>query len=295
MLTYDAQGDVTGITKSVRLFSHRIVEEFMILANEVVARHLEENDIPSLYRIHEEPDPMKVQDFAEIVRGFGLKFEPKEPEPAEFQKFISSIAGRPEERMLSYLMLRSFKQAKYAEDNIGHFGLASDSYTHFTSPIRRYPDLVVHRILKAAMGRRTKPPIPVAQLEAIASESSEREREADQAERELFDWKKMLLMEQHLGDTFEAIIIGVWRDGFAVELMDFFIEGFVPVAEIPHDAYHLEPSLHALIGRRTGKRFRIGDRIEVQVVRVDKLLRRAYFLPAGRKSATKGTKSTKEE
>jgi ribonuclease R len=280
----------------VRLFSHGIVEEFMILANEVVARHLEENDVPSLYRVHEEPDPMKVSDFAEVVRGFGLKFEPKEPEPAEFQRFISSIAGRPEERMLSYLMLRSFKQAKYSEENIGHFGLASDSYTHFTSPIRRYPDLVVHRIIKAAMGRRTKLPIPAAQLEAIASESSEREREADQAERELFDWKKMLLMEQHLGDTFEAIIIGVWRDGFAIELMDYFIEGFVPVADIAHDSYHLDPSQHALIGRRTGKRFRIGDRLEVQVVRVDKLLRRAYFMPvvSGRKSATKGTKSTKE-
>src|SRR5262249_19641742 len=119
MLTYSEQGEVTGITKSVRLFSHRIVEEFMILANEVVARHLEENDVPSLYRVHEEPDPMKVQDFAEVVRGFGLKFEPKEPEPAEFQRFISSITGRPEERMLSYLMLRSFKQAKYAEENIG--------------------------------------------------------------------------------------------------------------------------------------------------------------------------------
>jgi ribonuclease R len=292
MLTYDAQGEVTGITKSVRLFSHRIVEEFMILANEVVAQHLEENDVPSLYRVHEEPDPMKVSDFAEVVRGFGLKFEPKEPEPAEFQRFVSSIAGRPEERMLSYLMLRSFKQAKYSEENIGHFGLASDSYTHFTSPIRRYPDLVVHRIIKAAMGRRTKPPIPAAQLEAIASESSEREREADQAERELFDWKKMLLMEQHLGDTFEAIIIGVWRDGFAIELMDYFIEGFVPVADIPHDSYHLDPSQHALIGRRTGKRFRIGDRLEVQVVRVDKLLRRAYFMPvAGSKSPLRSRRS----
>ena len=208
MLTYDEQGEVSGIAKSVRLFSHRIVEEFMILANEVVARHLEENDIPSLYRVHEEPDPMKVQDFAEIVRGFGLHFDPKKAEPADFQKFITSIDGRPEERMLSYLMLRSFKQARYSEDNIGHFGLASDSYTHFTSPIRRYPDLIVHRIVKAGMARRTKPSIPAAQLEAIASESSERERQADQAERELFDWKKMLLMEQHLGDTFESIIIG---------------------------------------------------------------------------------------
>src|SRR6266571_2403619 len=154
MLTYDEQGDVSGITKSVRLFSHRIVEEFMILANEDVARHLEENDAPSLYRVHEDPDPMKVENFAEIVSGFGLKFELKKARPVEFQKFIRSIEGRPEERMLSYLMLRSFKQAKYSEENIGHFGLASDCYTHFTSPIRRYPDLIVHRILKASIARK---------------------------------------------------------------------------------------------------------------------------------------------
>jgi len=279
LLTYDESGLVSGITKSVRLFSHRIVEEFMILANEVVAGHLEENDIPGIYRVHEEPDPMKVEEFSEIVKGFGLKFEPRTAEPVEFQKFVASIEGRPEERMLSYLMLRSFKQAKYSEENIGHFGLSSDSYTHFTSPIRRYPDLVVHRILKAAMARRSQPALSVAQLEAIASESSERERLADQAERELFDWKKMLLMEQHLGDTFEAIIIAVWRDGFVVELIDYFIEGFVPVADIPDDYYQLDQSSHALIGRRSKQRFRLGDRLTVQIARVDKLLRRAYFVP----------------
>jgi ribonuclease R len=279
LLTYDESGLVSGITKSVRLFSHRIVEEFMILANEVVAGHLEENDIPGIYRVHEEPDPMKVEEFSEIVKGFGLKFEPRTAEPVEFQKFVASIEGRPEERMLSYLMLRSFKQAKYSEENIGHFGLSSDSYTHFTSPIRRYPDLVVHRILKAAMARRSQPALSVAQLEAIASESSERERLADQAERELFDWKKMLLMEQHLGDTFEAIIIAVWRDGFVVELIDYFIEGFVPVADIPDDYYQLDHSSHALIGRRSKQRFRLGDRLTVQIARVDKLLRRAYFVP----------------
>jgi ribonuclease R len=279
LLTYDDEGMVIGITKSVRLFSHRIVEEFMILANEVVAHHLEENDIPSLYRVHEEPDPTKVQEFAEILSGFGLKFQPKQMEPIEFQKFISSIEHRPEERMLSYLMLRSFKQARYSEENIGHFGLASDSYTHFTSPIRRYPDLIVHRILKAGIARKKEPVVATAQLEAIAAESSERERLADQAERELFEWKKMLLMEQHLGDTFEAIIIGVWRDGFTVELVDYFIEGFVPVAEIPDDYYQLDAASHALIGRHTKQRFRLGDRISVQVVRVDKLFRRAYFLP----------------
>src|SRR5207249_5788800 len=137
-----------------------------------------------------------------------------------------------------------------------------------------------HRILKASIARRPQPPIPIAQLEAVASESSECERLADQAERELFEWKKMPLMEQHLGETFNAIIIAVWRDGFAIELIDFFIEGFVPVAEIPGDHYQLDQRVHALIGRHTQKRFRIGDRITVQVVRVDKLFRRAYFIPA---------------
>jgi ribonuclease R len=278
ILTYDAEGIVEGIVKSVRLFAHRIVEEFMILANEVVAHHLEERDIPSLYRIHQEPDSSKVEEFSEIVLGFGLRFRTHRNSPSEFQKFIESIEGRPEERMLSYLMLRSFKQAMYSPDNVGHFGLASDSYTHFTSPIRRYPDLVVHRILKAAMLRQRQGP-GHAQLEAIATESSERERLADQAERELLDWKKMILLERHLGDSFPGIIIGVWKDGFTVELIDMFVEGFVPVSDMPEDYFQLDPSTRALVGRRSKKRFRLGDRLEVQITRIDKLLRRAYFVP----------------
>jgi ribonuclease R len=278
-LTYDEEGIVAGIVKSVRFFSHRIVEEFMILANEVVAHHLEEREIPSLYRVHEEPDPSKVEEFSEIVSGFGLRFRTHRNSPAEFQRFIQSIEGRPEERMLSYLMLRSFKQAMYSPDNIGHFGLASDSYTHFTSPIRRYPDLIVHRVLKAATARRLQNLPGPAQLEAIATESSERERSADQAERELLDWKKMILIERRLGETFESVIIAVWKDGFTVELVDMFIEGFVPVVEIIDDYYQLDTTIRALVGRRTKRRFRLGDRIPVQVTRVDKLLRRAYFLP----------------
>jgi ribonuclease R len=278
MLTYDELGGVLGIVKSVRHFSNRIIEEFMILANEVVARHLEMRDIPSIYRVHEDPDPAKVADFADLVAGFGLRFHPKRATPAEFQKFISSIAGRPEERMLSYLMLRSFKQAVYSADNVGHFGLASEAYTHFTSPIRRYPDLVIHRILKAVIARR-KNAIPLGQLEAIASESSERERTADQAERELMDWKKMILIERHLGDTFEAIIIAVWKDGFTVELIDQFIEGFVSLSDLPSDQYRFDPVERTLSARKSSRRFRIGDRIPVQVARVDKLLRRAYFVP----------------
>ena len=286
VLTYDEMGGVLGIVKSVRHFSHRIIEEFMILANEVVARHLESRDIPSLYRVHEDPDLVKVHDFAELVAGFGLKFYPKRAAPAEFQKFIASIAGRPEERMLSYLMLRSFKQAIYSADNIGHFGLASDAYTHFTSPIRRYPDLIVHRILKSAIARR-KNALPESQLEAIASESSERERSADQAERELIEWKKMILMERHLGDTFEALIIAVWKDGFSVELIDQFIEGFVPASDLPQDQYRFDPVERTLVARNAKKKYRIGDRLTVQVARIDKLLRKAYFVPVGADPAGK--------
>ncbi len=279
VLTYDEEGIVDGIVKSERLFAHRIVEEFMILANEIVARHLEERDIPTLYRVHEEPDPAKVEEFAEIVSGFGLRFRTYRNSPSEFQKFIASIEGRPEERMLSYLMLRSFKQAVYSTENAGHFGLATDTYTHFTSPIRRYPDLVVHRILKSSMLRGSRLSLSPAQLDAIASESSERERLADQAERELLDWQKMILVERRLGDTFQASIIAVWKDGFSVELSGHFIEGFVPVADIADDYYQLDSAQPALVGRRSRRRFRLGDRLEVRVTRVDKLMRRAYFLP----------------
>jgi ribonuclease R len=283
MLTYNDQGDVTGIVKSIRHFSHRIVEEFMVLANEVVARHLEGLEVPSIYRIHEEPDPAKVESFAEMVSTFGLKFRPKRVSPAEFQKFIASIDGRPDERMLSYLMLRSFKQAVYSADNVGHFGLASDAYTHFTSPIRRYPDLVVHRVLKNVMARRHTGGLSEAQLEVVASESSERERVAAQAERELFEWKKMLLMERHLGETFEAVIIGVFKDGFTVELIDQFVEGFVPVADLPDGQYRFDPSDRILTARNGKRRFRLGNRLQVQVARVDKLMRRVSLFPVLRK------------
>jgi ribonuclease R len=284
ILTYNTSGDVTGIVKSIRHFSHRIIEEFMILANEVVAQHLEAKEIPSLYRIHEDPDPSKVEAFAQIAEGYGLKFRPRALAPHEFQKFVEAIEGRPEERLLSYLMLRSFKQAVYSAENVGHFGLASDAYTHFTSPIRRYPDLVVHRILKAAIARKGRPSPPHAQLEAIASESTERERIADQAERELFEWKRMILLERHLGDTFEAIIISVWKEGFTVELVDQFVEGTVPLSELEDD-YRFDAQERALVARSGRRRFKLGDRITVQVTRIDKLLRRAYFLPvlAGRK------------
>ena len=229
MLTYDEQGGVLGIVKSVRHFSHRIIEEFMILANEVVARHLEDSGNSfALSRSRGSGSGKGRRILRNIVAGFGLRFHPKRATPAEFQKFISSIAGRPEERMLSYLMLRSFKQAIYSADNIGHFGLASDAYTHFTSPIRRYPDLVVHRILKAAIARRKSSMQPgTARSHCVGIERTRTHRRpggtgTDRVEENDSDGAASRR-------EFDAIIIAVWKDGFTVELIDQFIEGFVSV------------------------------------------------------------------
>lgn len=276
ILTYDESGDVSGITRSARLFTHRLIEEFMIVANEVVARALEGRGVPAIYRTHESPDPMKVEEFSRIVDRFGHSFRTRSPKPADFQKFLDAIENRPEARILSYLMLRSFKQAVYSTENGGHFGLASEAYTHFTSPIRRYPDLMVHRILKTIIGKRGAKPFSQALLASIAAESSQREREADQAERELMEWKKALLMEKRIGDRFEALVIGVSPDGLAIELTDQFVEGFIPTVELPGGGYYFDQGRRVL-GNRSGRRFSLGDRLRVAVVRVDRFLRRVYF------------------
>ena len=278
-LTLDREGLLEGIAKAERYFSHRMIEEFMIAANEAVARTLEEEVHATLFRVHEPPDPSRIEQLSDVLAGLGLKFHPRSLRPVQFQKFLNSMAGRPDERMVSYLMLRSFKQAFYSVENRGHFGLASESYTHFTSPIRRYPDLIIHRILKAHIEGKRQTRHSVPQLAAIASESSERERTAEQAERELYNWKRMILLEEHIGDTFEALIISVSPNGMTVELVDQFIEGFIPVGEIEDDYYDFEPPTRTLVGRGTRNRYSLGKKITVQVARVDKLLGRAYFLP----------------
>ncbi len=278
-LTFDSEGIVSGIVKAERHFSNRIIEEFMIAANEVVARALGKERVATIYRVHDPPDPRKAEEFMELVAQLGLRFRPRSLRPLEFQKFVDSLAGRADSRMISYLMLRSFKQAAYSASNSGHFGLASEAYTHFTSPIRRYPDLIVHRILKSHIQGRRRAGYSRAQLGPIAAESSERERRADEAERELYDWKRMVLLEERVGETFEALIISVWRDGMRIELLEQFIEGSIPVDEMSDDYYAFEPASRSLVGRGTRRRFKLGQKIRVRLARVDKLLRRAYFLP----------------
>lgn len=277
-LTYDEQGVFVGVAKAPKYFSHRLIESFMIAANEAVARLLDARLRASIYRVHEPPDPERVGELSETLAGQGLRFRPRETGPREFQEFLTSIEDRPDARMISFLVLRSFRQAVYSTRNRGHFGLASTVYTHFTSPIRRYPDLVVHRLLKAWMESRPAG-YTAGDLESIAVESSHRERIADQAERDLFEWKRMILLEDRLGETLDAVVIHIFPKGMRVELVDDFIEGYVAVEDMADDYYDFNARTRSLVGRRTRRRYQLGQKVRVQVARIDRLLGRAYFLP----------------
>jgi ribonuclease R len=297
-LRFNDEGRIAGVLRSERNIAHRLIEEFMLLANETVAKHLESLRVPSLYRIHEAPNPDKVEVFAEIAESFGHKFSTHGPLPQRgFQHLMREIHGLPEERMLSYLMLRSMQRARYSAQNEGHFGLAMKSYTHFTSPIRRYPDLIVHRTLREVIERghgedgwsnidlgskRALKAIssPVFDEEreralrqllvSIADESSERERVADNAERELIDWRKAEFMANHVGDEFDGVITSVAEHGVYVELDEHFVEGLVHRSTLTDDVYQYQERKHRLIGERRGRAFRLGDPVRVLVDRVDR-------------------------
>ena len=382
VIEFDEHGLMTSITRSERNIANRIIEEFMLAANECVAGYLEGKAVPSLYRIHQKPDPKRVMDFETTAARFGyslgvgpipvkrvqFKAERRErygtgqraktleiPEdvhitPRMYQKLTQKIAGKPEERILSYLMLRSLKQARYSEKNEGHFALAAPTYTHFTSPIRRYPDLIVHRILKevlrdsvehdehgvpigigeaahsespspwskrkgdtsspgdpsspyekthsskgslsgapgnkSSLAERERPRastaegsvvIPEPELHDIAEESSQSERRADEAERELMEWKKMKFMEDRLGDEFDGLIVSVTKFGLFVELNDMFIEGLVPLTSLTDDRFVYHEDTRQIIGQRSRKTYSLGDPIRVLVDRIDPSQRRIQF------------------
>jgi ribonuclease R len=344
VIEFDDNGQMRGVTKSERTWANRLIEEFMLAANECVATWIEDLGVPSLYRIHEKPDPRRVVQFEEIAASFGYslglgalpvkRFVPRQdrrdsqrsgraaraievPEdiavtPRMYQKLAARIEGKPEERILSYLMLRSLSQARYSEVNEGHFALAAPTYTHFTSPIRRYPDLIVHRIAKSllragvsgkgtiAQGRLSSPwshpnegqlhtgrasqiptlehgtrsrllldpPIPAPELAQIADESSQAERRAAEAERELIEWKKIRFMEDKVGDEFAALVLNPAKFGLFVELTDLFVEGLIPIDTLRSDRYTWRENTHEIIGERTGRRFRAGDRVQVILDRI---------------------------
>lgn len=313
-IEFDDQGRMTGITRSERNTAHRIIEEFMLAANEAVAAHLENLGIPLLYRIHEKPDPRRVIEFEEVAAAFGyslgvelpaarrvrvrserfagghsresregrkqsgrapLRFETLPGEELNitsrhYQRLTERIAGKPEERILSYLMLRSLKQARYSEENVGHFALAAPAYAHFTSPIRRYPDLIVHRILKASLGLEGGALESRQTLRELGLETSECERRAADAERELMEWKKAAFMAGRMGDEFDALVISLTKHGFFVELTDYFVEGFVPIESFHDPRWVYRENQRAWVHRDSRRAFHLGGRIAVRLDRVDR-------------------------
>jgi ribonuclease R len=416
VIEFDEHGQMRGVTRSERTWANRLIEEFMLAANECVAVWIEDLGVPSLYRIHEKPEPRRVVQFEELAASFGYSLglgplpvkrietraerreshgrgrNPRQHEvpedisvtPRMYQKLSARIEGKPEERILSYLMLRSLSQARYSEVNEGHFALAAPTYTHFTSPIRRYPDLVVHRITKALLragvpGRRTvtparlaspwshpnedrsrfaaphpkvapvsrpgsptspllarwggRPavvrastpaplhlpkaagtpgpdfrtpestiPIPEPELAQIADESSSAERRAAEAERELVEWKKVRFMQDRVGDEFPALVLNPAKYGLFVELTDLFVEGLVPIDTLRGDRFTWRENTHEIVGDRTGRRFRAGDRVQVVLDRILAQERKLQFalveeeLPlTGRKPSPAPSKSKKNK
>ncbi|CAN5890899.1 ribonuclease R [soil metagenome] len=270
----DDQGMVEAIIALERNVAHRIIEEFMLVANETVAQHLEDHEIPSLFRIHEDPDPLKVEEFEEFVStlGYTLNASADAVKPRHFQKLVEKMRGTPEEKPIAFLMLRTMQKARYDPQNAGHFGLAAKSYAHFTSPIRRYPDLVVHRTLREGRqggmsgGRREE---LEEDLPDMARHTSERERRAADAERELVQWKKVRFMADKVGDEFAGYITGVSAFGLFIELIEHFVEGLVHISTMADDYYRFIERAHILRGENTAKEYRLGDRVAVQVVKVD--------------------------
>ena len=374
VIEFDEHGQMRGVTRSERTWANRLIEEFMLAANECVAVWIEDLGVPSLYRIHEKPEPRRVVQFEELAASFGYSLglgplpvkrvvtrgerrdsygrgrNPRQHEvpediavtPRMYQKLAARIEGKPEERILSYLMLRSLSQARYSEVNEGHFALAAPTYTHFTSPIRRYPDLIVHRITKALLragvsGRRSvtqarlaspwshpnegkttavvppvpstwgpgkgsphlsAPPIPEPELAQIADESSQTERRAAEAERELVEWKKVRFMQDRVGDEFAALVLNPAKYGLFVELTDLFVEGLVPIDSLRGDRFTWRENTHEIVGERTGRRFRAGDRVQVILDRILVQERKLQFalveeeLPlTGRKPARPSSKT----
>jgi ribonuclease R len=267
----DLQGRPESIGRAERTMAHMIIEEFMIAANEAVASHLESLKVPSIYRVHEKPDTAKIDELKPIFTSFGLNV--KKSSTRIFHSILRQAKGTVEESLLNILLLRSLKQARYFTENIGHFGLASTCYTHFTSPIRRYPDLVVHRILKASLGKKSIPSKLAKYLKEtlpdISVQSSNAERKADEAEREIVNAMRVWFMKDKVGDQYAGFVTNITSHGLKIQLKEFFIEGFLHVSSMADDYYRFDEKNYRLIGRRRKNSFAVGQNVTVRVERVD--------------------------
>ncbi len=296
-IEFDELGAMTGVTRGARNIAHRLIEEFMLAANEAVSSHLEGSGRPSIFRIHETPNPQKVSEFEQIAVHYGVSLGTAPMKRLQtttrtrdgrkqhrdqlvpsgnfqissksFQRLIKQLEGKPEERILSYLMLRSLKQARYSAENVGHFALATESYTHFTSPIRRYPDLVIHRLLRAHLETPGHPPYTQPELRQIGDDTSLTERRAADAERDLMEWKKAKFMAERVGDEFTGLVTSTAKFGFFVELDTLFIEGLVAVESLFWDRFYYDERTRKLTGEKTRKSYALGDRVKVRVDRVE--------------------------
>lgn len=268
-------GDIEAIRPTERNVAHRLIEEFMLAANEVVARELVFANQPGLYRVHQQPDPQKLEDLKEILKEFKLKLrgDVEDMRPGELQRVLKEVAGRPEERFLTNIILRSMKRAFYSEASTGHFALAFEHYCHFTSPIRRYPDLIVHRRLLELISQGA---LYGERLEAIerahpayALQSSERERRAEEASREVLEWKKVIFMRDKVGNEYDGIVTGIAPFGLFVELEEIFVQGMVPVATIGGDFWHYYDKEHRMRGESTHRELRLGDHVRIRLESID--------------------------
>ena len=266
-------GSVRKIYQAERNEAHKLIEDFMILANEAVSENIEARGYPSIYRIHEFPDELKLERLKKIIRRWGFSISEKKDLISSLQSYLDSVRGHPNEKMLITSLLRSLKQAQYSANNVGHFGLGSKSYCHFTSPIRRYPDLMVHRILRESNFLKNPPPYSEEQLQEIATRCSETERRAFLAERDMEDIKKCRYLEPKVGQEFNGMITTIKSFGIFVEMLPEHIDGLIPMRALPHDYWDVDELETSLRGRRSRKEFWLGDKIRVQLNEVDRLKR----------------------
>lgn len=273
-IALDDKGHPVDIRPTPRLNSHRLVEEFMLLANEVVAQYMTDKGVPILYRVHDTPDLEKLAEFSMLAAAFGHRLpKPDNIKPTDIQRILEQLQGERIGRVLNSRLLRSMKKALYTPKNIGHFGLACDTYTHFTSPIRRYPDLITHRIVRETINQAGTPEILERRnkrLPDIGELSTQREIAAQEADWDATKLMQILYLEDKLGDHFEATITDVRSMGFFIELDDILIEGLVHVKTLRDDYYSFQEYQGALIGERTGNTYQLGDKVEVQLARVDR-------------------------
>jgi len=275
-------GSVEEIVTVERNDAHKLIEECMIAANVQAAKFLRRQKIPGLYRVHAKPDPERFEELRQYLLSLGLKVpHPDHVEPRQFNRLLKEVRDRPDSQAISMAMLRSLTHAEYTPENIGHFGLALDAYAHFTSPIRRYPDLLVHRAIRHVL-RGGKPGAyhyDRGQMERLGHLISAHERRAEDATREVEAWLKCEYMEDKVGEIFEGVITGVTNFGVFVELEDLQIDGLVHVTSLSNDYYQFDPNRLQLVGERTGRAYRLGEPMTVQVLRVDMDTRRIDFRP----------------